>query len=156
MDKRIEVGSSGNPNFIEVRHGKMLINVPRSIFKGRTSVLKPKEAEDFKRILTARYPWLSANAIDVIMEEARETMESLLDMEKGAVERARKLSTEGKYSEALTALEQHIADHPKDPDAWYLKGEIYFKMGRRTEGFSAFARAKGHSTKVEEIRRREH
>lgn len=156
MDKRIEVGSTGNPNFIEVRHGKMLISVPRSIFKGRTSTLKSKEAEDFKGILSVRYPWLSPNAIEVIMEEARETMESLLDMERGAVERAEKLSADGRYAEALTALELHLAEHPKDPDGWYLMGEIYFKIGKRTEGFRAFARAKGHSMNMENLKRKEH
>jgi tetratricopeptide (TPR) repeat protein len=153
--KRIEVGSSGNPNFIEVRHGRLLINVPKSIFKGRTSTLKVREAEDFKRILAARYPWLSANALEVVMQEAQETMESLLDMERSAVEKAGKLFANGRFAQALTILEEHLAQCPKDPDAWYLKGEIYFKIGRRTEGFRAFARAKGHS-KVEGIKRREH
>ncbi len=154
MRRRIEVGSSGNPNFIEVRHGKLLISVPRSIFKGRTSALKEREAEDFKRILSARYPWLTANALEVVMQEAQETMESLLDMERGSVERARALFLDGRCAESLTILEGHLAQDPKDPDAWYLMGEIYFKLGRRNEGFSAFARARGHS-RVDELKRRE-
>lgn len=146
------MGSSGNPNFIEVRHGKMLISVPRSIFKGRTSTLKTKEADDFKKVLASRYPWLSDNAIEVVMEEAQATMESLLELERGAVEKAGKLSAKGRNAEALTLLEEHLVHHPKDPDAWYLMGEIYFKMGKRTEGFKAFARAQGHSGMAEGVK----
>lgn len=143
--KRIEVGSSGNPNFIEVRHGKMLISVPRSIFRGRTSALRDEEAKDFKAMLASRFPWLTRNAIEVVMLEAQQTMESLLDLERGAVERAKKLSGSGKHAEALDLLDEHLVEHPKDPDAWYLKGEILFKVGRRAEGFKAFSHARGHT-----------
>jgi len=139
----IEVGSSGNPNFIEVRHGKMLISVPKGIFRANTSVLKEREAEQFKRQLASRFPWLTKNAIEVVMKEASETMESILDMERGAVDRARALFEKGKYAEALSLLEAYLMECPKDADAWYLKGEIYFKIGKRHEGFSAFARARG-------------
>ncbi|HUL39109.1 MAG TPA: tetratricopeptide repeat protein [Methanomassiliicoccales archaeon] len=155
MHERIEVGSRGNPNFIEVRHGKLLIAVPCSIFKGRTSTLRPREADEFKKLLSARYPWLSANAIEVVMEEAQETMESLLSMERGAVERAEMLASEGRHAEALATLEQHLVQRPKDPDAWYLMGEIYFKLGRKDDGYRAFALAKGHSSNSGESRRKE-
>ena len=144
MSERIEVGSSGNPNFIQVRHGRMLISVPRSMFRAGTSHLRAGEAERFKSLLAARYPWLTQAAIEVVIEEAQETMESLLDLERGPVERARALHAQGRRAEALTMLEGHIQEHPQDPDAWYLKGEILFKMGRRSEGFAAFARARGH------------
>ena len=155
MGERIEVGSRGNPNFIEVRHGKMLISVPRSIFIGRTSDLRRKESEEFKNVLAARYPWLSPNARDVVLREARETMESILQMERGAVGNAQRLFEQGKFAQALTMLEEHLAEHPKDPDAWYLKGEIYFKMGKRREGFAAFAHARGHSKPTGVVREKE-
>jgi cytochrome c-type biogenesis protein CcmH/NrfG len=150
----IEVGSSGNPNFIEVRHGKMLISVPRSIFKGRTSALKKKEADEFKKVLASRYPWLSANAIEVVMVEAQDTIESLLEMEMGEVERARKLASQGRNAEALTLLEEHLERLPKDPDAWLVMGEIYMRMGERSEGFKAFAKARGHSGSADDLKRK--
>ena len=150
----IEVGSSGNPNFIEVRHGKMLISVPKSIFKGRTSALKKKEADEFKKVLASRYPWLSANAIEVVMAEAQETMGSLLEMEMGAVERAGKLASLGRNAEALAILEEHLEHHPKDPDAWRVMGEIYMRMGKRSEGFRAFAKARAHSSSVDDLTRK--
>jgi predicted Zn-dependent protease len=154
LSERIEVGSKGNPNFIEVRHGKMLISVPRSIFQGRTSSLRRKEAEEFKQVLASRFPWLSPNAREVVLEEAQETMESILEMERGAVGNAQKLFDEERYVQALTLLEEHLSEHPKDPDAWYLKGEIYFKMGKRSEGFGAFARARGRSEVMNGIKRK--
>lgn len=140
--RRIEVGSSGNPNFIEVRHGKMLISVPKRIFRANTSALREKEAEEFKGQLAARFPWLTKNAIEVVMQEAQETMESVLDLERGPVERARALFQKGKHAEALALLEHHLARHPRDRDAWCLKGEIYFKMDKGKEGYAAFARAR--------------
>jgi predicted Zn-dependent protease len=155
LNEPIEVGSSGNPNFIEVRHGKMLISVPKSIFKGRTSALKKKEADEFRNVLASRYPWLSANAIEVVMAEAQETMESLLEMEMGTVERAGKLASQGRNAEALTLLEEHIERHPKDPDAWRVMGEIYLRMGKRSEGFKAFAKARDHSAPVNDLKRKE-
>ncbi|MDD1756834.1 MAG: tetratricopeptide repeat protein [Methanomassiliicoccales archaeon] len=154
MSERIEVGSKGNPNFIEVRHGKMLISVPRSIFRSGTSSLRREEAEEFKEVLASRYPWLSHRAREVVLEEAQQTMESILEMERGAVGNARKLFEEGRYARALGLLEGYLAEHPKDPDAWYLKGEIHFKLGKREEGFGDFARARGHSGKSEEVKRK--
>jgi tetratricopeptide (TPR) repeat protein len=145
----IEVGSKGNPNFIEVRHGKMLISVPRSIFKGRTSAFKEAEAIEFKRVLASRYPWLSANAVEMVIQEARETMESLLDMERGAVERARRILDEGRPTQALELLEEHLEMEPRDQDAWYLRGEILFKIGRQEEGFACFSRARNASKPVD-------
>lgn len=141
----IEVGSSGNPNFIEVRHGRMLISVPRAIFKGRTSTLKEPEASEFRKILAKRYPWLTGNAIEVVMVEAQTTMESIIDMERGPVERARKLREQGRSAEALVLLEEHLEMEGTDPDAWYLKGEILFDLGNKDEGFRAFARARGRT-----------
>lgn len=142
---RVEVGSIGNPNFIEVRHGKMLINVPRRIFKGRTSALVPAEVEKFKKNLSSRYPWLSENAISVILEESTKTMEALLEMERSAVERGRQFLKTGEYTKALKVIERHIQCSPKDPDAWYLKGEILLKLGEREKGYQAFAKARRFS-----------
>jgi len=141
----IEVGSSGNPNFIEVRHGRMLISVPKSMFKGRTSALVPGEAAVFKKRLASRYPWLSKYAIEVIVEEARRTMESLLEMERTEVEKARKLFDEGRGQSALKLVEESLDERPEDADAWYLKGEILFKLGDKEEGYKAFAQARSCS-----------
>lgn len=140
----IEVGSSGNPNFIEVRHGKMLISVPKSVFKGRSSVLVEKEAAAFRKVLGSRYPWLSSHAIDVIMEESRDTMESILEMERSEVEKARAALEAGRTAQALRTIESRLAEDPGDADAWCLRGEIMFRLGEREEGFRSFAKARGH------------
>jgi tetratricopeptide (TPR) repeat protein len=141
----IEVGSRGNPNFIEVRHGKMLINVPKAIFKGRSSVLIEKEAAVFKGQLASRYPWLSKYAIEVILKESRATMESILELERTEVEKARRLFSAGKYQKALQLVEEQTRKDPQDVEAWYLKGEIMFKLGENEAGFKAFAKARGNS-----------
>lgn len=141
----IEVGSDGNPNFIQVRHGKMLINVPKAIFKGRTSALVEGEVAVFKKRLASRYPWLSKYALEVILEEARRTMESILEMERTEVEKARILFAEGRLQRALRMVDERLRIDPQDSDAWYLKGEILFKLGEKEMGYQAFAKARSHS-----------
>jgi tetratricopeptide (TPR) repeat protein len=142
----IEVGSDGNPNFIQVRHGRMLISVPKAIFKGRTSTLVASEAEVFKKRLASRYPWLSKRAIEVILEEAMSTMESILDLERSEVEKARMLFAKGRLQKALSSVEERLRIDPEDADAWYLKGEILFKLGDKEQGYKAFAKARSCSS----------
>ncbi|MEM0449442.1 MAG: CDC27 family protein [Methanomassiliicoccales archaeon] len=137
-----EIGSKGNPNFIEVRHGSILIPVPRSIFRSNTSELREKEAEQFKVRLAHRYPWLSQAAIEVVMKEAQATMETLLDMERSIVEKARLLYLRGEHSQALRILDDYLKLNSKDRDALYLKGEILFKIGDKKGGYIAFAQAR--------------
>lgn len=138
----IEVGSDGNPNFIQVRHGRMLINIPRSLFRGKRAEIVSSEAERLGRELRARYPWLSENAVQVVFREARETMLSLIQMESGPVEIARTTYEDGHPTEALGMLDEHLRTHQNDPDAWHLRGVILMRLGRADEGFKSLARSR--------------
>ena len=46
--------SQDNPNFIKMYHGNLEINVPRRMFRGRTTELVPEEVESFRPTLSAR------------------------------------------------------------------------------------------------------
>ena len=35
----------------------------------------------------------------------------------------------GKSEEAIHFLNEHLAAHPTDDEAWYLRGKAYYKMG---------------------------
>jgi predicted Zn-dependent protease len=142
---RIEVGSDGNPNFIQVRHGRMLINVPRKLFKGKRAEVVKAEADRFGRELRSRYPWLSENAVIVIFREARETMLSLIEMESGPVDIARTAFEDGRPAQALQILDKHLQLHPDDADAWHLRGVILMRLGNAEEGFKSLARSRSAS-----------
>jgi len=136
------VGSTGNPNFIQVHHGKMVINVPLSIFKGRTAAFKEPEASRFWEVLDGRYPWLNQNKLDVVKEETIRTMAALLDLESPSVERARKLFRQGKDDAALELMQEHLSKQPEDVDAIQLRGEIMLSRGNSEAGFREFSRAR--------------
>ncbi len=138
---RIEVGSDGNPNFIQVRHGRMLINVPRTLFKGKRAEFVKAEADRFGKELRSRYPWLSENAVIVILREARQTMLSLIEMESGSVDIARTAFEDGRPTEALQILDKHLQLRPDDSDAWHLRGVILMRLGNAEEGFRSLARS---------------
>ncbi len=141
----IEVGSDGNPNFIQVRHGKMLINVPRALFRGKRAEIIREEADRFGNELRSRYPWLSENAVPVVLKEARQTMLSLIEMESSQVEIARTSLEDGHPTEALQMLDAHLQGHPDDSNAWHLRGIILMRLGRADEGFKSLARSRSSS-----------
>jgi predicted Zn-dependent protease len=138
----IEIGSDGNPNFIQVRHGRMLINVPRTLFRGKRAEIMGAEADRFGKELRSRYPWLSENAIRVVLKEARQTMLSIIEMESGPVEIARTKFEDGHMTEALQMIDAHLQKHPDDSNAWHLRGVILMRMGRAEEGFKSLARSR--------------
>ena len=138
----VEIGSDGNPNFIQVAHGRMIINVPRRIFKDSTARLREDEASEFRHTLGRRYPWLSRYAIDDVMKKAVETMAFLLDMEKGDVQKAREMLIMARADRALELADGRLSRAPDDPDAWYIKGEALLRLGRAEDGFRAMAHAR--------------
>jgi predicted Zn-dependent protease len=139
---RTEIGSDGNPNFIQVRHGRMLINVPRTLFKGKRADFVKTEADRFGKELRSRYPWLSENAVIVILREARQTMLSLIEMESGPVDIARTAFEDGRPTQALQILDKHLQLHADDSDAWHLRGVILMRLGNAEEGFKSLARSR--------------
>lgn len=136
------VGSIGNPNFIQVHHGNMVINAPLSIFKGRTAAFKEPEASRYWEILLGRYPWLNQNKLEVVKEETIRTMAELLELESSSVERARKLFRLGRDEAALEIIEEHLSKQPEDVDAVQLRGEILLSRGNSEAGFREFSRAR--------------
>ena len=125
----------------------MLINVPRTLFRGKRAEIVGAEADRFGRELRSRYPWLSENAVHVVLREARETMLSLIEMESGPVEQARTAFEDGRPTEALQMLDSHLQRHSDDSDAWHLRGVILMRMGRAEEGFKSLARSRSSSPK---------
>ena len=134
--------SQDNPNFIKMYHGRLEINVPRSMFVGLTVELIPEEVEKFRRTLSSRYPWLSRYALDEIVKGAQEAMADHRERTKGAVRRAREHMEKGQTRIAMSLLEDHLVKEPEDQDAWYLAAELLLKMGKSEDGFRAMNRAR--------------
>ncbi len=131
-----------NPNFLPVSHGKMVINVPYSVFRNRTYHLIPEKWKELRQNLSNRYPWLSVHALDVIKEEIMDAMKAKILSEKTAAQRARDMITQGNLQGAISWLEGHFLLVPDDADAWYVYGEVLMKIGKNEEGFAALKKAR--------------
>lgn len=129
--------SKRNPNFIEVSHGHLKVNVPLTAYEGTTYHIKPEEAEKLKQMLASRYPWLSPNALKVFIEEAEQAMHDRIQSQLGHMEKARHALQSGNYQRAKRMAERQIEELPEDADAWYVLGESMCKLGETEEGFTA-------------------
>ena len=127
---------------ITVNHGSMTIKVPRSIFIGRDANIDDDKAADFRNMLQKRYPWLTVNALDVIMRNARKEMLRVLDEETGGRNTSNRLASQGDYEKAIRHLERHLEQNPEDVDNWYALGELLCKAGRTEEGYKALNRGR--------------
>jgi len=127
---------------VAVDHGKLKVNVPRSIFAGDGAVPDEEEVGRFTKMLMERYPWLSENATDVIIRNARKAVLKMIDEETGGRARARLLISEDRTDEAITHLRRHLEADPQNADTWYLLGEALCKAGRTEEGYAAFRRGR--------------
>lgn len=127
---------------IAVSHGNLTVNVPRSIFRGYGAVPDEQEAERFRNMISGRYPWLSRNALDVLMANARKEVLAILDRETGGRAGARLLMDAGRAEEAATHLKRHLDDDPGDTDTWYMLGEVLCGSGRIREGYAAIAKGR--------------
>ena len=140
--KRSEERPIENPNFLPVSHGKMVINVPYSIFSGRTVNLIPEKWEEFRQNLSARYPWLSVHALEVIRIEVVDAMKAQVLSQRNAAQRARDMIARDDLKGAISWLEGHFQLEPEDADAWYVYGEALLKTGKKEEGFAALRKAR--------------
>ncbi|MCX6650912.1 MAG: tetratricopeptide repeat protein [Methanomassiliicoccales archaeon] len=131
-----------NPNFIEVSHGHLLVNIPLTAFDGTTYRIKPKEAEKLKELLASRYPWLTPNALKVFIEEAEQAMFERIQSQLGYMDKARNALRSGNYERAKRMAEKQLERLPEDPDAWYVLGESLCKLGESEKGFAALAKAR--------------
>jgi len=136
------VPSVSNPNFIQVHHGKLTINVPLQVFRGRSTMFREPEATKFLATLITRYPWLTPGATEEIKREAKEAMRSLIELEETRLARAKRLLEEGRPTQAMSIVSSYLEAHPIDADALQLKGRIHFAMGEKEEGYSAFSEAR--------------
>ncbi|MGE4275391.1 MAG: tetratricopeptide repeat protein [Candidatus Methanomethylophilaceae archaeon] len=130
------------PEHILVRHGKLCLQVPRSLFKGPEADLDPRSLPSFQSRLRSRYPWLTENALEVIMLNARREMRRVLWEEKRGATAGRELMSRGQVQSSIHHLKEHLQDYPGDSDAWYALGEALCKAGRTEEGYQAFRRGR--------------
>jgi Flp pilus assembly protein TadD len=135
-------GERRNPNFIEVSHGHLRVNVPLSAYEGTTYHIRPEEAEKLKRMLASRYPWLTQNALKVFIEEAEQAMYDRIQSQLGYMEKARHALQSGNHQRAKRMAERHIEVVPDDADAWYVLGESLCRLGETEEGFAALTKAR--------------
>ncbi len=124
---------------IEVHHGTLTVNVPRKIFKSGTAEVVPERAAPFREMIMARYPWLTASSVDVLMARASKEMKQVLDEETSGRSASRMLADDGRVREAIDHLTKSLERNPEDPDSWYLLGELLCREGRTEEGYKAFA-----------------
>ena len=124
-------------DYITVSHGSMTIKVPRSVFIGRDAEIDKAKEADFRALTQRRYPWLTDNAMDVVMRNARKEMLRVLDEETGGRSTSSRLASQGKNEMAIRHLEEHLTEHPDDADGWYALGELLCKVGRTEEGYKA-------------------
>lgn len=142
LAKNMAEDAKRNPNFIEVSHGHLKVNVPLTAYEGTTYHIKPEEAENLKRMLASRYPWLSPNALKVFIEEAEQAMYERIQSQLGYMEKARHAMQSGNYQRAKRMAERQIEELPDDADAWYVLGESMCKLGETEEGFAALSKAR--------------
>ena len=130
---------------IEVIHGRMTLAVPKDIFSGRDAVINEEKAKQFAEKTKKRYPWVTDNAMEVIMRNARKEMLRLNDERTGGRSTSKRLESEGKTEMAILHLRKHLEEHPDDADSWYALGELLCKTGKVEEGHRAIN--KGRSLK---------
>jgi tetratricopeptide (TPR) repeat protein len=128
--------------YFSVTHGNLTVNVPRNIFKGDGAVIDKDKVAPFRNMLKQRYPWLTENSLDVLMEKARKTMIDIMDEETNGRSLSRELESHGKTEDAIKNLKKHLESNPEDADTWYALGEILCRSGRVDEGYKAFARGR--------------
>ncbi|MBO4357639.1 MAG: tetratricopeptide repeat protein [Candidatus Methanomethylophilaceae archaeon] len=123
---------------VTVMHGSMTVDVPRKIFKGKECAIDWNEVEPFKKIVQSRYPWISDNAIKVIINKAQMEMMRVRDEETNGREYSKTLAQKGKLDDAIEHLRLRLELNPDDAKSWYDLGELLFKKGDASGGFDAF------------------
>ncbi len=127
---------------IEVHHGSLTVYVPRDIFKKGTGEVVTERAAPFREMIMNRYPWLTENSMDVLMNRASKEMSQILDEETTGRSAGRDLAKDGRINEAIEHLTRTLELDPKDADSWYLLGELLCSIGRTEEGYKAFSKGR--------------
>ncbi|HKM13609.1 MAG TPA: tetratricopeptide repeat protein [Candidatus Methanomethylophilaceae archaeon] len=127
---------------IEVNHGNLTVYVPRNIFKKGTGEIVSERAVPFREMIMNRYPWLTENSMDVLMNRASKEMSQILDEETTGRSASHGLVKDGRVNEAIEHLTRTLERDPKDADSWYLLGELLCSIGRTEEGYKAFSKGR--------------
>ena len=134
---------------ITVQHGSLSIKVPRDLFHGPECELVEDKVRDFRDMLSKRYPWLTENALDVFMKNARKEMLRTIDEETGGRTASKQMASKGKFDDAIRHLKEHLERDPNDADSWYTLGELLCKSGKVEEGYRAMNRGRSLIEKKE-------
>ena len=129
-------------DLLEIMHGSLSVKVPSKLFSGYDAKLDSAAAEEFKEILGSRYPWLSANSLDVLIETARKKYIETLDEETSGLSKVERLRRQGKLDSAEQQLRHNVERYPEDSDVWYALGKMLCETGRTEEGYEAFNRGR--------------
>lgn len=122
--------------YFTVYHGKLEINVPFDIFILHTTELDPVKSKRFGETLKSRYPWLTDDAIKVIMNNSVREMKRLNEerkRDKGVVSMDPVKDMKSEIAKTKAALEKD----PNDAMAWMKLGELLCKNGDTEEGYKA-------------------
>lgn len=138
---------------ITVVHGSLTVDVPRSIFRGPDLDIDQERAKPFREMIQDRYPWITDNSMDVLLNKARKEMIRVRDEETNGRSHSANLAAKGKLDEAIAHLQLHLDSNPRDADSWYKLGELLCKAGRVEEGYKALNR--GRELAVGQQQRRE-
>ena len=129
-------------NHFNVVHGSMTISVPRNIFKGDSAEPVPDKISNFSSILKGRYPWLSDNAIEVILKNAKKELISIMEVETKGMSIARVKESNGDIEGAIKVMEKWAKNEPECIDIWYYLGHLYFSAGKKELGQKAMNKGK--------------
>jgi hypothetical protein len=128
-------GREVRDRFLSVQHGNLTLRIPLSAFDAQTGNLKRELLPDLKDQWRARFPWLSANAVDVIVEEAED---AYLKQRQIRIDAARPGGTSpANAADARHDLIKALLKDPEDSRAWYALGELLMKQGQADDGFKA-------------------
>ncbi len=57
------------------------------------------------------------------------------------LQKINELITENRLSEAVEALNRYIASNPKDDEAYFMRGRVYWRMGDKRMAMNDYAKA---------------
>ncbi|MBR2254412.1 MAG: tetratricopeptide repeat protein [Candidatus Methanomethylophilaceae archaeon] len=127
---------------ITVYHGKLVVDVPRDLYRGPDAKVVEERAGPFIELVRTRYPWVTENSARTLIEKGRMEMMRVRDEESKGKVHARHLASQGKVDEAVEHLRIHLELDPGDVDSWYLLGELLCRRGDTEEGYRAINRAR--------------
>lgn len=132
---------------ITVVHGSLAVDVPRNLFVGKDCQVDWEASEPFRKLVMARYPWVTENSFKVLMNKARMEMMRVRDEETNGRDYSKTLAKKGKLDDAIEHLKIRLELNPNDPQGWYELGELYFEKGDTKSGFDAFHKADAYYKK---------